>query len=264
MLFVVTFIYPSISIKFMPITSSVESSLRNKYHEYSVLTENLVKIYGKGPLAVRAVDGINLEIKRGEFISIVGPSGSGKSTLLNLLGLLDKPSEGKLFIDGKDVSGLNQDEAAMFRNKKIGFVFQSYNLINRLTALQNVELPLIAAGVPKQKRIEKAKFLLNAVGLKGKEDKLPTMLSGGEQQKVAIARALVNEPSVILADEPTGNLDSKSAKVIVNLLSEINKKFGSTTIIVTHNMEVADATQKIIMLRDGKVEKIVYSGGVPE
>ncbi|MGB9895944.1 MAG: ABC transporter ATP-binding protein [Thermoproteota archaeon] len=248
----------------MATTSFIESSLRSKYYEYSIVTENLVKVYGKGPLAVRAVDGISLEIKKGEFISVVGPSGSGKSTLLNLLGLLDKPSEGKLFIDGKDVSGLSQNEAAMFRNKKIGFVFQSYNLINRLTALQNVELPLIASGVPKQKRVEKAKFLLNAVGLKGKEEKLPTMLSGGEQQRVAIARALVNEPSVILADEPTGNLDSKSAKMIVDLLSEINKKFGSTIVIVTHNMEVADATQKIVMLRDGKVEKIVYSGGAPE
>ncbi|MGC8577447.1 MAG: ABC transporter ATP-binding protein [Thermoproteota archaeon] len=248
----------------MATTSFIESSLRSKYYEYSVVTENLVKVYGKGPLAVRAVDGISLEIKKGEFISVVGPSGSGKSTLLNLLGLLDKPSEGKLFIDGKDVSGLSQNEAAMFRNKKIGFVFQSYNLINRLTALQNVELPLIASGVPKQKRVEKAKFLLNAVGLKGKEEKLPTMLSGGEQQRVAIARALVNEPSVILADEPTGNLDSKSAKMIVDLLSEINKKFGSTIVIVTHNMEVADATQKIVILRDGKVEKIVYSGGAPE
>ncbi len=258
------FIYFSVPIKFMATTSFIESSLRSKYYEYSVVTENLVKVYGKGPLAVRAVDGISLEIKKGEFISVVGPSGSGKSTLLNLLGLLDKPSEGKLFIDGKDVSGLSQNEAAMFRNKKIGFVFQSYNLINRLTALQNVELPLIASGVPKQKRVEKAKFLLNAVGLKGKEEKLPTMLSGGEQQRVAIARALVNEPSVILADEPTGNLDSKSAKMIVDLLSEINKKFGSTIVIVTHNMEVADATQKIVMLRDGKVEKIVYSGGAPE
>jgi putative ABC transport system ATP-binding protein len=258
------FIYFSVPIKFMATTSFIESSLRSKYYEYSVVTENLVKVYGKGPLAVRAVDGISLEIKKGEFISVVGPSGSGKSTLLNLLGLLDKPSEGKLFIDGKDVSGLSQNEAAMFRNKKIGFVFQSYNLINRLTALQNVELPLIASGVPKQKRVEKAKFLLNAVGLKGKEEKLPTMLSGGEQQRVAIARALVNEPSVILADEPTGNLDSKSAKMIVDLLSEINKKFGSTIVIVTHNMEVADATQKIVILRDGKVEKIVYSGGAPE
>jgi len=223
-----------------------------------------VKVYGTGQLATRAVDGINLEVKRGEFISIVGPSGSGKSTLLNLLGLLDRPSSGKILIDGRDVSNLSQNEAAIFRNKKIGFVFQSYDLINRLTALQNVELPLIAANVPKQRRIERAKFLLSAVGLDGKENKLPTMLSGGEQQRVAIARALVNEPSVILADEPTGNLDSKNAKVIVNLLSEVNKKFGSTIIVVTHNMEVANATQRIIMLRDGRIEKIVYPGGVLE
>jgi putative ABC transport system ATP-binding protein len=245
-------------------TTLIEKTSHYTGEEYSVITKNLVKVYGTGQLATRAVDEINLEVKKGEFISIVGPSGSGKSTLLNLFGLLDRPSSGKIFIDGRDVSNLSQNEAAIFRNKKIGFVFQSYNLINRLTALQNVELPLIAANVPKQRRIERAKFLLSAIGLKGKEDKLPTMLSGGEQQRVAIARALVSEPSVILADEPTGNLDSKSAKVIVDLLSEINKKFRSTIIVVTHNMEVANATQRIVMLRDGKIEKMVCPEGVPK
>ncbi|MDJ0271797.1 MAG: ABC transporter ATP-binding protein, partial [Aigarchaeota archaeon] len=188
------------------------------------------------------------------MVAIVGPSGSGKSTLLNMLGALDRPTEGRVIIDGVDISHADDDKRAIIRNKLIGFVFQSYNLINRLTAIKNVEMPLSIQNVPEQERRRLALEMLKEVGLDSKAFKKPTQLSGGEQQRVAIARALVTKPSIILADEPTGNLDSKSGAVVVQLLKNLARK-GHTVIVVTHNMEVAREADRIIYLRDGKIEK---------
>lgn len=222
--------------------------------DYVVILENVRKIYKNNGIQTLALDGVNLKIRRGEFVAIVGPSGSGKSTMLNLLGALDRPTEGRVIIDGVDISKLDDNKRAEVRNRKIGFVFQSYNLINRLTALKNVELPLSLRNIPEPNRKMLALNMLREVGLDSKAHKKPTQLSGGEQQRVAIARALVTEPSIILADEPTGNLDSKSGAVVVNILKQLARK-GNTVIVVTHNMEVARETDRIIYIRDGKIEK---------
>ena len=222
--------------------------------DYVVEIINLKKIYRVEGIETKALNGVNLKVRRGEFISIVGPSGSGKSTLLNMLGALDKPTEGKVLIDGIDITQLSDSKRAELRNKKIGFVFQSYNLIPRIDVLKNVELPLILRGVEPAERKRKALEVLNEVGLASKAHNKPTQLSGGEQQRVAIARALVTDPSLILADEPTGNLDSKTGKTIIELFKILNKK-GRTIIVVTHNMEVARETDRIIYLRDGKIER---------
>ncbi|MEM4190067.1 MAG: ABC transporter ATP-binding protein [Candidatus Caldarchaeum sp.] len=219
-----------------------------------VVAENLKKVYSNNGVETVALNGVDLKVKKGEMLAIVGPSGSGKSTLLNMLGALDKPTEGRVIIDGVDISGADDDKRADFRNKKIGLVFQSYNLINRLRVIDNVELPLILLGTPPEKRKELALKMLREVGLESKAYSKPTQLSGGEQQRVAIARALVTEPSIILADEPTGNLDSKSGAVVVKLLRELTRK-GNTVIVVTHNMEVARTADRIVYIRDGKVEK---------
>ena len=222
--------------------------------DYVVEIINLKKVYRFGNIETKALNGINLKVRRGEFVSIVGPSGSGKSTLLNMLGALDKPTEGKVIIDGIDITKLSDSKRAELRNKKIGFVFQSYNLIPRIDVVKNVELPLILRGIPPEERRRKALEVLNEVGLVNKARNRPTQLSGGEQQRVAIARALVTDPSIILADEPTGNLDSKTGKTIVDLFKILNKK-GRTIILVTHNMEVARETERIIYLRDGRIER---------
>ena len=216
---------------------------------------NVSKVYGEG-IKVNALEGINLKVERGEFLSIVGPSGSGKTTLLNILGTLDRPTEGKVLIAGKDTTEMDDDELSEIRNRFIGFVFQAYNLINRLTAQENVELPLIARGVPKKEREKRAIEALNIVGLAEKAKKKPTELSGGEQQRVAIARSLASDPTLILADEPTGNLDSKNALKVMNVLLGINEKFSKTIIMVTHNIELAQMTKKIIRLKDGKIEGV--------
>jgi putative ABC transport system ATP-binding protein len=216
---------------------------------------NVSKVYGES-IKVKALEGINLKVERGEFLSIVGPSGSGKTTLLNILGTLDRPTEGKVLIAGKDTTEMDDDELSEIRNRFIGFVFQAYNLINRLTALENVELPLIARGVPKKEREKRAIKALNIVGLAEKANKKPTELSGGEQQRVAIARSLASDPTLILADEPTGNLDSKNALKVMNVLLDINEKFSKTIIMVTHNVELAKMTKKIIRLKDGKIEGV--------
>lgn len=221
---------------------------------YVVVVENLRKVYRNNGIVTVALDGVSFKIRRGEMVAIVGPSGSGKSTLLNMLGALDRPTEGKVIIDGVDISKLDDDKRAYVRNKKIGFVFQSYNLINRLTALKNVELPLSLRDIPESKRRTLALAVLREVGLDSKAMKKPTQLSGGEQQRVAIARALVTEPSIILADEPTGNLDSKSGGIVVKILKDLTRR-GNTVIVVTHNMEVAREADRIIYLRDGKIEK---------
>jgi len=216
---------------------------------------NVSKVYGEG-IKVNALEGINLKVERGEFLSIVGPSGSGKTTLLNILGTLDRPTEGKVLIAGKDTTEMDDNELSEIRNRFIGFVFQAYNLIDRLTAQENVELPLIARGVPKKEREKRAIEALNIVGLAEKAKKKPTELSGGEQQRVAIARSLASDPTLILADEPTGNLDSKNALKVMDVLLGINEKFSKTIIMVTHNIELAQMTKKIIRLKDGKIEGV--------
>ncbi len=222
--------------------------------DYVVEVIGLKKVYRSNGIDTYALNGVDLRVRRGEFIAIVGPSGSGKSTLLNMLGALDKPTEGKVIIDGVDITTLSDNKRAELRNEKIGFVFQSYNLIPRIDVLRNVELPLVLRGISPAERRRKALEMLEEVGLADKARNKPNQLSGGQQQRVAIARALVTDPSIILADEPTGNLDSKSGQAIVELFKTLNRK-GRTIIVVTHNMEVARETNRIIYLRDGRVER---------
>lgn len=213
---------------------------------------NVSKIYKMDGIEVKALDDVSLEIKKGEFLAIMGPSGSGKSTLMHLIGCLDRPTKGKIILNGKDISNLSEKELAKIRNKEIGFVFQAFNLLPRTSALENVVLPLIYANVNNKKRYLLAKELLNKVGLGQRLSHLPSQLSGGQQQKVAIARALVNNPSIILADEPTGNLDSKSSKEIMSLFVKINQE-GNTVVIVTHEEEVAKYAKRIVRIYDGKI-----------
>lgn len=222
---------------------------------YAIETVDLKKTYLMGLVKVHALRGVNLKIRHGEAVSIVGPSGSGKSTLLNMLGALDTPTSGTILIDGKDITRLGERALARFRNRKIGFIFQSYNLIDRSKVTKNVELPAIVAGMPKKTRDERVHELLDLVGLGDKADRKPNALSGGEQQRVAIARALINDPAFILADEPTGNLDSKTGEEIQNLLIRVNQEKNATIVIVTHNVELAERTGRILHLRDGVVEK---------
>lgn len=218
---------------------------------------DLKKIYRVGLVRVPALRGVSFSVNKGEFVSIVGPSGCGKSTLLNMIGALDKPTRGKVIVDGIDITRLSERKLARFRNLKVGFIFQAYNLINRTTVLRNVELPAIVKGIPSRIRRLKALKLLKLVGLEEKADRKPIEMSGGEQQRVAIARALINDPTIVLADEPTGNLDSKTGEEIVRLLGKINKENGTTIVMVTHNLELANRTNKMIRLRDGQVERII-------
>ncbi|MFC1939503.1 ABC transporter ATP-binding protein [Chloroflexota bacterium] len=212
--------------------------------------ENITKVYRMGQVDVYALNGVTLSIKEGEMIALVGASGSGKSTLMNVLGCLDKPTSGKYHLDGADVSLLNDNKLAELRNKKLGFVFQEYNLLSRTSAISNVELPIIYSGI-RQKR-KRAMEALERVGLRDRANHKPTELSGGQQQRVAIARALVNNPSIILADEPTGNLDSTSTDEIISIFRQLHQD-GITIIMVTHEMDIADQTQRIIRLLDGKI-----------
>jgi putative ABC transport system ATP-binding protein len=226
--------------------------------------KNVHKVYPMGEVSVPALRGINLTIHPGEFVAIMGPSGSGKSTLMHLLGCLDLPSDGVVQLDGKDITKLDEDTLAQIRGKKVGFVFQTFNLIPTLTAQENVELPLFFQGVPREKRRARAAELLGKVGLDGRLHHKPAQLSGGERQRVAIARALANDPEIILADEPTGNLDSESGKAILELLAQLHRE-GKTIILVTHNPEAAAYAQRIVRIRDGRlVEEVaanVTSGG---
>ncbi len=214
---------------------------------------NIVRNFQMGHEIVYVLKGIDLDIQRGEYVAIMGPSGSGKSTLMNLLGCLDTPTSGQYILNGKDVSKMSDDELAEIRNKEIGFVFQTFNLLPRTTAIENVALPMIYAGASKADRTERAKEVLQSVGLGDRMDHRPNELSGGQRQRVAVGRALVNKPSIILADEPTGNLDSKTSLEILQLFDEIHQA-GNTVIVVTHEEDVAERAKRVIRLRDGIIE----------
>ncbi|RMD69249.1 MAG: ABC transporter ATP-binding protein [Bacteroidetes bacterium] len=218
-----------------------------------IVTRDLRKIYHMGATIVEALKSITMEIHRNEYVALMGPSGSGKSTLMNLLGCLDTPTSGEYYLNGQLVSALDDDELAEIRNKEIGFVFQTFNLLPRLTALENVALPLVYAGVPREERLERAARMLELVGLGDRIHHKPNELSGGQRQRVAVARALVNNPSIILADEPTGNLDSKTSYEIMELFEKIHSE-GNTIILVTHEPDISRHAHRIIRLRDGLIE----------
>jgi putative ABC transport system ATP-binding protein len=239
----------------MAVATAVAESFRQDLVERGIVikTEGLVKIYDMGATQVHALRGIDLEIAKGEYVAIMGPSGSGKSTLMNLLGCLDTPTAGRYWLAGRLVSEMSDDELARIRNKEIGFVFQTFNLLPRATALHNVELPLIYNGTPPAERIERAKRALEMVDLADRMYHRPNELSGGQRQRVAIARALVNNPSILLADEPTGNLDSQTGEEIMALFARLHQQ-GNTIILVTHEADIAAHAHRIIRVRDGRIE----------
>src|SRR5881296_3909307 len=223
--------------------------------------ENIEKTYHTGEVDVHAVRGVSLEIFPGEFVALMGASGSGKSTMMNILGCLDRPSLGKYFLDGIDVSGLSRDDLADIRNRRIGFVFQGFNLLPRTSALENVELPLIYSGIPHRQRVERSMEALRTVGLAGRGEHHPAQLSGGQQQRVAIARALVNNPSILLADEPTGNLDSRTSVEIMEIFQRLNEERNLTILLVTHEADIAQYAKRTVTFRDGKVRHDVLIEG---
>jgi len=225
-------------------------------NEYVVRTKDVAKEFFMGDQSLRALDGVHLDIRRGEYISIMGPSGSGKSTLFNMIGGLDKPTEGSVFINDVDMAQLDAHELAYLRCRTIGYIFQSFNLIPVMTALENCTLPMIFAGTPTDEANEKGIGLLNMVGLGDRLFHKPTELSGGQQQRVAIARSFANDPAIILADEPTGNLDLKTGKEIILLLKRLNKEKGVTIISATHDLKMIDVSDRVVWIRDGKIDRV--------
>jgi len=226
-----------------------------------IKVENITKMYENGKVSVAALQDVSLSVKQGEFLAIMGASGSGKSTLMNILGCLDRPTSGNYFLEGVDISGMTDDELSTVRNKKVGFVFQSFNLIPRTSALSNIELPMIYGKVKAKERESIAYKLLEQVGLSDRAQHLPNELSGGQKQRVAIARALANSPQIILADEPTGNLDSHSSLEIMEIFTNLNRE-GNTIIIVTHEHSIANCTDRIVTFRDGRIVGDEVSGGL--
>ena len=237
----------------------VEKNLQDENDSVILRAENVSKIYDTSAGRVVALDKVSFSIKKGEFVSIVGPSGSGKSTVLNMVGALDRPTSGKIYIDGIDIFSLNDSEIATMRNRRIGFVFQSFNLINRSSVIKNVKLPGIIAGMSSDVADFRALKILEALGIDDKKDQKPVNLSGGQQQRVAIARSLINDPSIILADEPTGNLDTKTGDDVFAMMKNLSHKFKRTIIMVTHNPELAESTNRSIFLRDGRIERDVIN-----
>jgi putative ABC transport system ATP-binding protein len=231
----------------------------SKEEDITLKVENLSKVYVSAMGRVVSLRNVSFSVGRGEFVSVVGPSGSGKSTLLNMIGALDRPTSGKVYLDGIDIFSLNDSQIATVRNNTLGFIFQSYNLINRTTILKNVEFPGITGGMSDGDRRRRALKILNFLGIKDKARYKPTNLSGGQQQRVAIARALMNDPKMILADEPTGNLDTKTGQDVFNLMTMLSREFKRTIIMVTHNPELAAATDRAIHIRDGSIEKEVVN-----
>ena len=220
-------------------------------HSMIELQGIIKRFYIGQPNELEILHGIDLKVNRGDFVSIVGSSGSGKTTMMNIIGILDRPTEGEYMLDGVDVAHAKDRDLSMIRNKKIGFVFQTYNLISRTSALKNVELPMLYAGIGKKERTERAKELLNMVGMGERMSHSPDELSGGQKQRVAIARAMANEPSIILADEPTGALDSKTGRMIMDIFHRLNEEQGKTIVLITHSQELAEETQRIVTLKDG-------------
>ena len=230
-------------------------SIQNPEPHPVIQLENIHKTYTMGDVQVHALRGVSLTIREGEFIAIMGASGSGKSTTMNILGCLDRPTKGTYILDGEDVSSMSKDERADIRSRKIGFVFQGFNLLSRTSALENVELPMLYAGVTSSQRHERAMQSLTAVGLAGREQNHPNQLSGGQQQRVAVARALVNDPALILADEPTGNLDSRTAIEVMEIFQRLNRERGITLVLVTHEPDIAQYAQRVVVFKDGKIRK---------
>ena len=223
--------------------------------------ENLQKSFYLGDEEIRAIDNISFNVEKGEYVAIVGPSGSGKSTLMNILGLLDVADSGTYLLDGIDVSAAKDKELSEIRNKKIGFVFQTYNLISKTTAIKNIELPMLYAGVSRQERAKRARELLELVEMADREKHLPEELSGGQKQRVAIARAMANNPAILLADEPTGALDSKTGRLVMDLFHKLNKEQGITIVLITHSPELASETDRIISIKDGRIISEEKGGG---
>ena len=236
----------------IPVTSPTQNSSPSKP---VIRLENVHKTYNLGEIQVQALRGVSLEVREGEFVAVMGPSGSGKSTVMNILGCLDRPTRGRYYLDGIDVSGMSKTELARIRNRKLGFVFQQFNLLSRTSALENVELPTVYAGVGPEERAKRAMESLTRVGLADRAGHHPSQLSGGQQQRVAIARALVNRPAILLADEPTGNLDSRTSVEIMQILQTLNEEQGLTIVIVTHEHDIAQYATRALEFRDGKLRR---------
>src|ERR1700719_4202858 len=238
-----------------PITIPVEPNETGAAAKPVMRLENVFKTYALGEIQVQALRGVSLEVREGEFVAVMGPSGSGKSTVMNILGCLDRPTRGRYYLDGIDVSGMSKTELARIRNRKLGFVFQQFNLLSRTSALENVELPTVYAGIHPDERAKRAMESLTRVGLADRAGHHPSQLSGGQQQRVAIARALVNRPSILLADEPTGNLDSRTSVEIMQILQTLNEEQGLTIVIVTHEHDIAQYAKRALEFRDGKLRR---------